>query len=73
MSYCGNQIPHEFISVGNVVKITFTSDAMVSARGFRLEYKLAGYAFYFKHEKLMPLQKTYENHKICIGIDNQRV
>ena len=39
--YCGSTTPHEFISVGSTVKVTFRSDATVARAGFRLEYKLA--------------------------------
>ena len=41
MSYCGSTIPHEFVSIGNSVKISFKSDAMVARPGFRLEYSEA--------------------------------
>ena len=41
VDHCGSRVPHEFISVGSSVKISFRSDSTVARPGFRLEYKLA--------------------------------
>ena len=41
VDYCGRRLPHEFISLGSTVKLTFRSDSTVARPGFRLEYRLA--------------------------------
>eukprot|EP00094_Tigriopus_californicus_P007479 TCALIF_07201-PA protein Name:"Similar to CUBN Cubilin (Canis familiaris)" AED:0.40 eAED:0.40 QI:0/0.87/0.82/1/1/0.88/17/121/1211 len=41
LTFCGNEIPHEFFSTGEMVKIQFVSDSQNTGRGFRLEHSIA--------------------------------
>ena len=41
MDYCGSSPPHEFISIGSTVRVSFRSDSTVARGGFRLQYRLA--------------------------------
>ncbi|MGH0162936.1 UNVERIFIED_CONTAM: hypothetical protein FKN15_044049 [Acipenser sinensis] len=36
--FCGDELPEDFISTGNVMTLKFLSDSSVSAGGFKLEY-----------------------------------
>lgn len=44
--HCGTTNPHDFISLGNEVRVTFASDATNVARGFSLMYSLASKSYF---------------------------
>ena len=40
VKYCGNTLPHQFVSSGDTIEIKFKSDGTGYGSGFKLEYSL---------------------------------
>ena len=45
VKYCGNTLPHRFLSVEGAVQIKFKSDGNGNGQGFKLEYSLPSKIF----------------------------